>query len=93
MLIIYSKRLYFPFLESGFWDIVARGIRNPMIWNPEYSLRNPETHKRLESRMQVPLTKIWNPVPVIKNPRLSWIHVKHGELLINIIHSVQYTIK
>ena len=30
MLIIYSKRLYFLFLESGFWDIVARGIRNPI---------------------------------------------------------------
>ena len=27
------------------------------LWNPEYSSRNPESHKRLEFRIQVPLTK------------------------------------
>ena len=40
--------------ESG--KFFACGIRNPGLWNPEYSLRNPESHWRLESRIQVPLT-------------------------------------
>ena len=35
----------------------ACGIWNPGLWNSEYSLRNLESHKRLESRIQVPLTK------------------------------------
>ena len=33
------------------------GMENPGLWNPEYSSRNPESHLRLESRIQVPLTK------------------------------------
>ena len=33
------------------------GMENPALWNPEYSSRNPESHLRLESRIQVPLTK------------------------------------
>ena len=39
----------------------ACGIRNPGLWNPEYSLRNQESHYRLESRIQAPLKKIQNP--------------------------------
>ena len=27
------------------------------LWNPEDNLRNPESHQRLQSRIQVPLTK------------------------------------
>ena len=27
------------------------------FWNPQYHSRNPESHQRLESRIQVPLTK------------------------------------
>ena len=37
------------------------GIRNPELWNQEYSSRNPES--------RVPLTKNRNPVPAIRNPR------------------------
>ena len=33
----------------------AREIQNPVLWNPEFSSKNPE--KRLESRNQVSLTK------------------------------------
>ena len=32
-------------------------IRNPGLWKPEYSSKNPESHKRLESRIQLPSTK------------------------------------
>lgn len=35
----------------------ARGIRNIGFWNPENSSRNPESHKRLESGIQVPPSK------------------------------------
>ena len=41
--------------ESG--KIFTRGIRNPGLWNPKYSSKNPESLQRLESRIQVPLTK------------------------------------
>ena len=49
--------------NSGFFSC---GIWNPGLWNPEYSLRNPESHLRLESTIHVPLTKnpeskTWNP--------------------------------
>ena len=30
--------------ESGIWEKLACGIRNPGLWSPEYSLRNPEFH-------------------------------------------------
>ena len=43
-----------PTLES---KIFASGIQSPGIWNPEYNSKNPEYHKPLESRIQVPLTK------------------------------------
>ena len=47
-------------------EIFASGIRNPGLWNPEYSSRNPESLLRLESGIQIPLTNrpesnIWNP--------------------------------
>ena len=32
-------------------------IRNPGLWNPEYSSMNPKSHEQLESRFQVPLTE------------------------------------
>ena len=56
------------------------GIQNPGLWNPKYSLRNPESHKRLESVIEVPLTRMhylesestaWN-----QHPRLSWIPLR-----------------
>ena len=43
--------------DSRIRENFACGIWNPGLWNPEDSLRNPESHKRLESRIQVPLTK------------------------------------
>ena len=39
--------------ESDKFLLVESGIRNP-----EYNSRNSESHQRLESRIQVPLTKI-----------------------------------
>ena len=55
--------------ESGIREIYAYGaygIRNPGLWNPENSSRNPESHQRLVSGVQNPLTKnpestAWNP--------------------------------
>ena len=47
----------FLLMESGIWEIFPCGMENPALWNPEYSSRNPESHLRLESRIQVPLTK------------------------------------
>ena len=43
--------------ESGIWEKLACGIRNPGLWSPEYSPRNLVFHKQLELRIQVPLTK------------------------------------
>ena len=37
--------------ESSTWNPES------WVWNPEYSSRNPESHLRLESEIQVPLTK------------------------------------
>ena len=37
-------------------EILACGIRNPGLWNTEYSSRNPQSHLRLESEIQDPLT-------------------------------------
>ena len=43
-------------LDSGIREIFVCGIRNPGLWNPKYSSRIPESHLRLESRIQVSLT-------------------------------------
>ena len=56
--------------ESGFqnlgkfrlWNPESEKIRNPGLWNLEYSSRNPE------SEIQVPQQRIWNPVPGTRNP-------------------------
>ena len=42
--------------DSGIPGILACGMRNPGLWNLEYSSRNPEYQKRLEFRIQVPKT-------------------------------------
>ena len=44
-------------LEYGIQENFACGIQNPELWNTEYSSRNPESYKGLESRIQVPLKK------------------------------------
>ena len=31
-------------VEFGIRDLFARWIRNPWLWNPEYSSRSPESH-------------------------------------------------
>ena len=66
--------------ESGILENLAGKIRNPGLWNLEYSSRNTESHERLESRILGPLKKNENLVPSfrnpqrgIQNPRLSWI--------------------
>ena len=54
-------------------------IRNTGRWNPDYSSRNPESHQRKESGIQVPLTKtVRNPVPSIRNP---WVELRIQECL------------
>ena len=77
--------------KSGFRipENFARGIRNPGLWNAEYSSSNPEFYQRLELRS--PESKFhwekWNQVPGIgnsrcgiQNPGLSWIPL-HGQIL------------
>ena len=34
----------FLLMESGIRENFACGIRNPGVWNPEYSSTNPESH-------------------------------------------------
>ena len=77
----------FVLVESGILRFGIRstavGIRNPALWNPEYSCRNPKSWA-LESGIQpkesgIPLTieiqnpsstdKNWNPVSGIRNPQ------------------------
>ena len=43
--------------ESGTREIFSCKIRNSGLWNPEYSSRNLESHRRLKSRIQVPVTR------------------------------------
>ena len=43
--------------DSGIREKFGCEIQNPGLWNPEYSSRNPESHWRLESRIQVPQTE------------------------------------
>ena len=82
-----SKFTIWPLVrESGFRNqrnfclrIPESGkLRNPGLWNLEYSLRNPESHLRLETGIQVPLTKsgiqnlestAWSP----ESKTISWI--------------------
>ena len=45
------------------------GIQNPELWNPEYSLRNPESPLTIRIQNPFPLTKIRNPVPGIRIQR------------------------
>ena len=47
----------FLLVETGKRENFTCGIRNPGLWNPEYSSRNPKSYLGLESRIQVPLTK------------------------------------
>ena len=44
--------------EYGFWNLEnsSCGFRKPGLWNMGYSSRNPESYRRLESRIQVILT-------------------------------------
>ena len=44
-------------MESRIQESFSCGIRNPELWNREFSTRNPESPQRLESRIQVPLTR------------------------------------
>ena len=48
-----TQPLYFPngsslipphVTESGIWEKLACGIRNPGLWSPEYSSKNLEFH-------------------------------------------------
>ena len=49
----------------------CKGIRNPGLENPNYNLRNPESHLSSESDIQVLLTK--NPESNSRNPEsIAW---------------------
>ena len=48
---------FFCDTKRTFFIASCKEIRNPGLWNPEYSSRNPEAHWRLEFRIQIPLTK------------------------------------
>ena len=63
--------------DSWIRETFACRIRNPGLWNTECSSRNPESHWRLESRIQYPGSGIRNPRPGIQNQRLPWI-LSHG---------------
>ena len=76
-----SETENFCLLNPESWKFLLVEFRqNPGLWNPEYSCRNPESHKQLEFAIQIQLKKNWNPVIEIRNPwrgiqnpRLSWI--------------------
>ena len=57
--------------DSAIQEFCDCRIRNPGLSNKEYSSRIPESHYRIGSRIQVPLTKNRNPVP--GNPEsIAW---------------------
>ena len=69
---IFSSLYFFSFVQfaqcKGIWKMFACGIRNPGLWNPEYSSRNPDPTNDCypESKLQDIDS---NPVPGIRNPR------------------------
>ena len=82
-----SESVKFLLVESGILKIFASGILNPGPWNSKYRCRNPEFHSQLESRIQVPLKKIWIPVIRIRfhgvESRIQDFLVKWGDLCTN----------
>ena len=48
---------FFCDTKRTFFIASCKEMWNPGLWNPEYSSRNPESHWRLEFRIQIPLTK------------------------------------
>ena len=62
------EKFFLGFIRNAQHCVRDCGIWNLGSWNPEYSSRNPESHKGLESEIQVPLTKNWNLVLRIRNP-------------------------
>ena len=64
--------------DSGIRESFAYGILNPGFWIPEYSSRNPESHLRLESRIQVLGTNTG--IQYLKSGRPSWI-LLHGRMV------------
>ena len=81
--------------KSGFWNkflfVEHRNLGNFCLWypnpvlrNPKYSSRNPGSHKRLECGIQIPLLKIWNLVPRIRNP---WRRLYGGDIFKSLYYS------
>ena len=75
----------FLLVETVFKENFACRIRNHGLWNSEYSLRNPESHKKCGIRDAISSDIDWNLVSGIRNsrrgiqnPRLSWLslHVR-----------------
>ena len=73
LLIVPLKGFRNPLSET--WVNFVSGIRNPWLWNPEYSWRNPESYYGLEFRIQGSLKKDWNQESTAWNPesKTSWI--------------------
>jgi len=43
-------------------ETFACGIQNPGLWNPEYSIRNPESHLTIGIQNPSSTDNNWNPV-------------------------------
>ena len=70
--------------ESGFRNPCnfCCGIRYPGLWNPEYSSKNPESYKGLESSSWNPESTAWNPESKFVLDSAAWgkMSVKPGRI-------------
>ena len=81
----------FLLVETVIKENFACRIRNHGLWNSEYSLRNPESHKKCGIWDAISSDIDWNPVSGIRNsgrgiqnPRLSWLSL-HEAKTINVL--------
>ena len=74
-------------MESRIREIFASGIRNLGLWNPEYSLRNPENPLKLAIQNRSSTNKDWNKVSGIRN---SWREIQNSRLFWLTLHGATY---
>ena len=77
----------FLLVETVIQENFACRIRNHGLWNSEYSLRNPESHKKCGIRDAISSDIVWNLVSGIRNsrrgiqnPRLSWLSLHEANI-------------
>ena len=77
----------FLLVETVIKENFACRIRNHGLWNSEYSLRNPESHKKCGIRDAISSDIDWNLVSGIRNsrrgiqnPRLSWLSLHEANI-------------